>query len=111
MSTSFAANFYNTLQCHVIYNDFNFTHHEADKQPSPAPPSADYRGHWLFPFYLGTQKFPRPAEVSWTSLDGVAHNAKVDIGAIFKDGRVRYHLPDAEIPDHSWGRARDLPGG
>jgi hypothetical protein len=37
------------------------------------------------------------------ALDGVAHTAKVDIGAIFKDERVLYNVPDAEIPDRSWG--------
>jgi hypothetical protein len=91
---------YNTIRCHVIYNDFNF---KAEERPSPPPPSADYRDHWPFASYLGIRNFPPPAEVNWTSLDGVAHTAKVDIGAIFKDERVLYSVPDAEIPDRSWG--------
>jgi hypothetical protein len=91
---------YNTIRCHVIYNDFNF---KAEERPSPPPPSADYRDHWPFASYLGIRNFPPPAEVNWTSLDGVAHTAKVDIGAIFKDERVLYNVPDAEIPDRSWG--------
>lgn len=94
---------YNTLRCHVVYNDFNFTPYKADKEQSPAPPSADYRDRWPFASYLGIRNFPPPAEVNWTSLDGVAHTAKVDIGAIFKDERVLYRVPDAEIPDRSWG--------
>lgn len=94
---------YNTLRCHVIYNNFDFTPYKADEQPSPAPPSKDYRDRWPFASYLGIRNFPPPAEVSWTSLDGVAHTAKVDIGAIFKDERVLYRVPDAEIPDRSWG--------
>lgn len=94
---------YNTLRCHVIYNEFNFTPYKADEQPSPAPPSGDYRDHWPFASYLGIRNFPPPAEVNWTSLDGVERTAKVDIAAIFKDERVLYRVPDAEIQDRSWG--------
>src|SRR3546814_519443 len=46
---------------------------------------------------------PPPAEVRWMSLDGVAHEATVDVGAIFKDQRALYRVPDIEIPDRSWG--------
>ncbi len=94
---------YNTLRCHVVYNNFNFTPYKADQEPSPAPPSADYRDHWPFASYLGIRNFPPPAEVKWTSLDGVEHTAQVDIAAIFKDERVLYRVPDSEIPDRSWG--------
>jgi hypothetical protein len=99
----FQAFCYNTLRCHVVYNNFNFTPYKADQEPSPAPPSADYRDHWPFASYLGIRNFPPPAEVKWTSLDGVEHAAQVDIGAIFKDERVLYRVPDSEIPDRSWG--------
>jgi hypothetical protein len=36
-------------------------------------------------------------------LDGASHEATVDIGSIFKDQRVLYHVPDSQIPDRSWG--------
>lgn len=94
---------YNTVRCRVIYNNFNFSPYGAEKEPSPPPPSADYRDHWPFASYLGIRNFPPPAEVSWTSLDGVSHEATVDIGAIFKDERVLYSVPDIEISDRSWG--------
>ena len=94
---------YNTVRCHAIYNDFNFTPYKADERPSPAPPSEDYRDHWPFASYAGIPNFPLPAEVNWTSLDGVAHTAQVDIGAIFKNERVLYQVPDNQIPDGSWG--------
>ena len=100
---AFAAYCYNTIRCHVIYNDMNLTPYKADERPSPAPPSSDYRARWKLAGYLGIRNFPPPAEVNWTSLDGVTHEAKVDIGAIFKDQRVLYHVPDSEIPDGSWG--------
>ncbi|MEO8746427.1 MAG: hypothetical protein ABI379_02035 [Rhodanobacter sp.] len=99
---AFDAHCYNTIRCKVIYNRFNFSPDHAETQPSPAPPSPDYRQHWSYASYAGIANFPPPAEVQWTSLDGVTHEAKVDIGAIFKDGRVLYHVPDAEIPDKSW---------
>jgi len=35
--------------------------------------------------------------VRWKSLDGIAHEAKVDIGAIFKDELILYRVPNDEI--------------
>ena len=35
--------------------------------------------------------------MTWRSLDGVPHEAKVDIGAIFKDERVLHHVPEQDI--------------
>jgi hypothetical protein len=97
----FDAYCFNTLACTVIYNNYDFTRLDAHK-PSGPPPSADYREHWPFASHIGISNFPPPAEVRWTSLDGASHEAQVDIGAIFKDQRVLYHVPDAEIPDRSW---------
>lgn len=97
----FEAYCFNTLACTVIYNDYDFTRANADK-PSGPPSSADYREHWPFASHIGIRNFPAPAEVRWKSLDGEAHEAKVDIGKIFKDERVLYLVPDAEIPDRSW---------
>lgn len=94
---------YNTKRCRVVYNNFNFSPNLAETEPSAPPPSADYRDHWPFASYLGIRNFPPPAEVSWVSLDGAAHEAKVDVAAIFKDERVLHRVPDADIPDHSWG--------
>jgi len=98
---------YNTLRCHVIYANQNFTPYKADERPSGPPSSPDYRDRWRLASTIGIRNFPPPAEVTWTSLDGVTHEAKVDIGTIFKDQRVLYRVPDSEIPDKSWG---DDPG-
>ena len=98
---------YNTLRCHVIYANQNFTPYKANERPSGPPPSLDYREHWRLASTIDIHNFPPPAEVTWTSLDGASHEAKVDIGAIFKDQRVLYSVPDSEIPDGSWG---DDPG-
>lgn len=99
----FEVHCYNTLRCRVVYNNSNFSPYKAEEEPSPPPPSSDYRDHWRFASNLGIRNFPPPAEVSWTSLDGVEHEAKVHIGDIFKDERVLYDVADSEIPDRSWG--------
>lgn len=98
----FQAYCYNTLRCKVIYNDYVFVRYYANTR-SPAPSSSDYRDRWPFASHLGIRNFPPAAQVQWTSLDGVDHDAKVDIGAIFKDERVLYKVSDSEIPDRSWG--------
>ena len=100
---SFDAFCYNTLRCHVIYANQNFTPYKADERASGPPPSQGYRDHWRLASTIGIRNFPPPAEVTWTSLDGSTHEAKVDIGTIFKDQRVLYRVPDSEIPDKSWG--------
>lgn len=100
---SFDALCYNTIRCHVIYDNMNLTPYKADRQPSPPPRSPDYRDHWGFAPYIDIRNFPPPAEVAWTSFDGTTHEAKVDIGGGFKDQRVLYRVPDSEIPDKSWG--------
>jgi hypothetical protein len=96
---AFAVHCYNTIRCRVIYNNFDFSSYKAEEQPSPPPPAPDYREHWGLASYAGIRNFPAPAEVQWTSLDGASHEAKLDIGAIFKDERVLYKVPDSEIPD------------
>jgi len=99
----FAVHCYNTLRCKVIYAGYDFHRSDADT-PSPAPPPGDYPQHWPYAGFAGVPNFPPPADVRWTSLDGVAHAAKVDIGAIFKDERALHNVPDTEIPEGSWGR-------
>ncbi len=98
----FQAYCFNTLTCKIVYNNYDFTLLYADTASGP-PPSPDYREHWPFASHLGIRNFPPPAQVHWTSLDGSEHEAKVDIGAIFKDERVLYNVADSEIPDRSWG--------
>jgi len=104
---AFDTHCYNTLRCKVVYNNFDFNRSDAE-QPSPAPPPGDYRRHWKYAGYAGIANFPPPAEVQWTSLDGVAHETTVDIGAIFKDQLALYNVPDAEIPDRSWGQEPNI---
>ncbi|MGN2245101.1 hypothetical protein ACFWZ3_00275 [Frateuria sp. GZRR35] len=93
----FAAYCYNTIGCEVIYANNNFTRLYSGDVVSPPPPPGDYRKSWGLAGYLGIPNFPPPAEVRWKSLDGISHEARVDIGAIFKDERMRYTVPNDEI--------------
>ena len=93
---SFEPYCYNTLACTVVYNNYDFNLLDARKPHGP-PRSPDYRDHWWPASHGGISNFPFPAEVRWISLDGVAHEAKVDIGAIFKNERVLYKVSDSEI--------------
>ncbi|CAM5255353.1 hypothetical protein [Rhodanobacter lindaniclasticus] len=95
---SFEPHCYNTLTCTVIYNQYNFNLLNADK-PSGPPRSSDYRDDWWPASHIGIRNFPSPAEVRWTSMDGVAHEAKVDMSVIFKHELVLYNVPNAEIAD------------
>lgn len=52
---------------------------------------------------MGVDNFPPAAKVTWTSLEGVELEAEVDIGAIFKDERVLYTVPDSEITESGLG--------
>lgn len=99
---AFAAHCYNTVRCRVVYYDHDFTGPNGGARTAP-PPSADYRDQWVTATRSWIPNFPPPAEVRWVSLDGAEHEARIDIGTIFKDQRVLYRVPDADIPDQSWG--------
>lgn len=89
---NFGAYCFNTTHCKVVYAGLP----HGEDGPS-GPPSKDYLKN-LSGGHGGIQNFPAPAVVTWRSLDGVAHEAKVDIGAIFKDERVLHHVPQEDIP-------------
>lgn len=103
----FGVHCYNTAQCRVVYYGHDYTRLFGN-EPSGPPPSANYRDQWPTATRHGIPNFPPPAEVSWTAQDGVRRIAKVDIGTIFKDQRVLYRVPDAEIPNRSWGDDPDI---
>lgn len=93
---SFEPYCYNTLACKVIYSNYDFNLLDTET-PSGPPPSPDYRDAWWPASHGGIRNFPSPAEVRWISLDGEAHEVKVDMGVIFKNERVLYKVPDSEI--------------
>lgn len=92
---NFSAFCYDTIGCKVFYAGMYMTRDDDDEKSPPAPPrllNNMRAGH------LAIDNFPPPAIVTWRSLDGVAHEAKIDIGEIFKDQRILHHVPEDEIP-------------
>jgi hypothetical protein len=94
---NFAVPVFNTLSCSVVYDNHEFAQLYIDK-PSGPPPSSDNKNNWSAS-YAGIHNFPPPAEVKWTSLDGVKHEARVDIGEIFKDQLIWHKVPKADMAD------------
>lgn len=92
---NFSAFCYDTVGCKVFYAGMYMTRDDDDEKSPPPPPQLlkNMRaGH------LAIENFPPPAIVTWRSLDGVAHEAKIDIGEIFNDQRILHHVPEEEIP-------------
>jgi hypothetical protein len=104
----FAAFCYNTLSCRVVYNNHNFTPYDNNKR-SPSPSSPDYKKAWGFGGHIGIQNFPPPAEVQWVSLDGVKHEAKVDMAKIFKNQLVWHKVPRSDMADFHSGPVAGEP--
>jgi hypothetical protein len=100
-SHNFGAYCYDTLECHVIYDDFDHGRHKP--MPSSASRGPDYQKTWRGG-YLGIRNFPSPARVTWRSKDGTSHQAEIDIGELFKDELVRHHVPREEVADSSDGQ-------
>lgn len=91
----FGAICYSTRTCSVIFDDHEFTRLSMNVV-EPPPSGRNYRDSWGDATYLGVRNFPKPAEVRWTSMDGVPHEAEVDIAAIFKDQWALNNVPAAE---------------
>ena len=94
---NFGATSYSTYGCKVVYNGFVHLSEEDDVlQMSSARAHPDSLRK-TSAGYLSVRNFPEPAKVTWRSSDGVAHEADVDIGAIFKDRLVLHRAPREEI--------------
>lgn len=104
---NFQAFCYNTLNCRVVYNNYNFTPYDANTR-SPAASSPSYRDAWGGG-HLGIDNFPSPAEVRWTSLDGSEHDATVDMAKIFKDQLVWHKVPKSDMADFYSGPVAGEP--
>lgn len=68
----------------------------------PSPPSSEYGPNYLDHImggHVGIANFPDPAEVTWRSMDGTEHQARIDIGAIFRDQVIRHNVPREEVAD------------
>lgn len=92
---NFGAYCFNTIGCKVLYA--GMYHIRRDEIEVTPPPPLDYLNR-VSASTIAIENFPPPAVVTWRSLDDTSHEAKVDIGAIFKDQRILHHVPQDEIP-------------
>ncbi|WP_329741068.1 hypothetical protein [Dyella sp. A6] len=102
---NFAAHCYNAIGCKVIY--YRREVDNAPDQVSPPPP-ANLKDAWGG-YDIALPSFPCPVEVHWKSLDGVQHDAKVDLDAIFKDRLIWHNVPKADMTDFYEGRFAGFP--
>lgn len=98
---SFGSRCYDTLECHVIYDNFDFVVDKPTK--SSAADGVDYLKEWTGS-YGAVPNFPAAAKVIWRSKDGTSHEAEIDIGEIFKDGLVRHFVPREEVSEAPDGK-------
>lgn len=110
-SHNFEVYCYNTIGCRAHYNNHDFSPYAGDTDPeilvSAAPRSADYRERFRAS-YVGVNNFPAPLEVRWKSLDGVAHEAEVDIRAIFRDELILHRVPASDLPENAYVMPPDI---
>lgn len=103
---TFGAYCYNTFGCKVDYANSREAGpgegEDPDTYRSPPPESPDYKKDWNAG-YIVPRTFPPPAEVHWKSLDGVQHEAKVNIAEIFKDQLAWHKVPATDFVEDSFG--------
>jgi hypothetical protein len=90
---NFEALCYNTIGCNVIYNG-RYQEKNAANEVSPKKLKEAWGS-----VELGIRNFPGPAELTWKSLDGTPHEAKIDIGSIFKNELIWHNVPKADMAD------------
>jgi hypothetical protein len=89
---SFNARCFDTLRCRVLYGNAYIVNSGSPTGPFTERDRQNLRGGW------GNLEFPSVARVTWTSKDGTNHDEKIDLGAIFHSGLVRY-APDLDVND------------
>lgn len=108
-SHSFSVHCYDTYACHVEYAGIEQRDDPLDElRPSSAGYGPDYQRNWSGTHGM-IRNFPPPAKVRWRSKDGEAHEAVIDIAALFADEVVRHHVPREEIPELPDGEYRNEP--
>lgn len=91
---SFTTVCYSTRRCGVWYAGVWSGHRK------PSRPSSEYGPNYLDHImggHIGIANFPGPADLTWLSADGTEHQARIDIGAIFRDQVIRHNVPRGEV--------------
>lgn len=89
---SFDARCFDTLRCRVLYGNAYIVNSGSASGPFTERDRNNLSGGWA------NLDFPSVARVMWTSKDGTNHDEKIDLGAIFRSGMVRY-APDLDVND------------
>lgn len=107
-SHSFSVFTYDTYGATVTYDGPQIEQDPDELQPSSASYGPDYQRNWDGVHGM-IRNFPPPAKVRWRSKDGEAHEAEIDIGALFADEVIRHHVPRDEMPELPDGKYRNEP--
>jgi hypothetical protein len=108
---TFGARCYNVIGCRVIYNNDDFSPYVSPRDGDPdayvaPPPERDYKRHLyastIVVRNLQTQGFPGPVQVRWKSLDGMPHEATLNLDEIFPGRRVLHHVPESDYAEQSF---------
>jgi hypothetical protein len=89
---SFGASCFDTLRCRVLYGNAYIVNSGSPSGPFTERDRQNLSGGWA------NLDFPSVARATWTSKDGTNHDEKIDLGAIFRSGMVRY-APDLNVND------------
>lgn len=107
---AFEARCYNTIGCQVDYDNTRQAGPPEGEDPDnyrAPPPKADHKA-MMDASYIGIRNFIPPADVRWKSLDGVQHEAKVDIGQIFKDQLAWHKVSGSDYAKDSFADSVDI---
>jgi hypothetical protein len=109
-SHTFSAACYDTYRCEIWYARHQQRNDPPDRLlPSSASYGPDYQRTWSTSGHGGIPNFPPPAEVSWRSKDGQAHEAKIDIAALFADELIRHNVAREDMGNLPDGEYRHEP--
>lgn len=95
-SHSFSSFCYDTYGCTVNYAGPQAWDSDTELTPSSSSIGPHYRDGWRG-IHLMIRNFPPPAEVRWRSKDGELHEARIDIGEIFKDQLILHRTPREDV--------------
>ena len=95
----FGVRCYSTYGCRVDYNGHRHVDHPDDVLRASTDEIHPDALRNSSASYLGVMNFPEPARVSWRSRDGVRHEARIDIGGIFRDQLILHEVPRDDIPE------------
>ncbi|WP_455289654.1 hypothetical protein [Cupriavidus necator] len=102
---SFGVRCFNTQRCSIVYDQHEFGKAERGSdgniydKPSEPPYAPNWKEDWSGSYRPYVYDPISPVEIKWTSLDGEAHEAAIDLEALFQDRLVLHSVPREEVPE------------